>query len=86
MADIARAWRTREQIEQEREAQAWASLRAERDRRLRECDWVMLPDAPTPAGTTLEHWEVYRQALRDITEQPGAPFDVEWPIPPGTTQ
>src|SRR5690606_42159704 len=42
MADIARAWRTREQIEQEREAQAWASLRAERNRRLAETDWIML--------------------------------------------
>lgn len=83
MADIAKAWRTREQIEQEREAQAWASLRAERNRRLAETDWIMLPDAPVPAGTTREQWQAYRQALRDVPQQPGAPYDVTWPEPPG---
>lgn len=83
MADIARAWRTREQIEQEREAQAWVSLRAERNRRLSETDWIMLPDAPCPAGTTREQWQAYRQALRDVPQQPGAPYDVTWPEPPG---
>ena len=83
MADIARAWRTKEQIEQEREAHAWASLRAERNRRLAETDWIMLPDAPCPAGTTREQWQAYRQALRDVPQQPGAPYDVTWPEPPG---
>lgn len=27
-------------------------------------------------------WEVYRQALRDITAQTGFPFTVEWPAKP----
>lgn len=27
-------------------------------------------------------WAVYRQALRDIPEQPGFPWDVEWPTKP----
>ncbi|MBQ7435453.1 MAG: phage tail assembly chaperone [Oscillospiraceae bacterium] len=27
-------------------------------------------------------WAEYRQALRDITEQPGFPFEVEWPEKP----
>ena len=28
-------------------------------------------------------WVAYRQALRDITEQPGFPLDVVWPTEPG---
>ena len=28
-------------------------------------------------------WAEYRQALRDIPEQPGFPFDVVFPTPPG---
>ena len=83
MANVQAAWRTREQIEQEREAQAWISLRAERDRRLAATDWIMLPDVSVPPGTTREQWAAYRQALRDVPQQPGAPWDVVWPEPPG---
>lgn len=86
MANVQVAWRTREQLEQEREAQAWASLRAERNRRLAETDWIMLPDAPVPLGTTREQWEAYRRALRDVPQQPGAPYDVTWPEPPQPQQ
>jgi len=75
-------WRTQAEIEAEREAQAWASLREERNRRLAETDWIMLPDAPVPVGTTREQWQAYRQALRDVPQQPGAPYDVVWPEPP----
>lgn len=28
-------------------------------------------------------WAKYRQALRDITQQPGFPYDVNWPDEPG---
>lgn len=79
MAQIA--WRSKEQIDQEREAQAWASLRAERDRRLAETDWTQLPDVPLTAEQRAA-WQQYRQALRDVPQQPGAPYDVMWPEPP----
>ena len=82
MANLQAAWRTQQQIDAEREAQAWASLRAERNRRLAETDWIMLPDAPVPPGTTREQWAAYRRALRDVPQQPGAPWDVTWPEPP----
>jgi len=82
MANVQVAWRTREQIEQEREAQAWEALRAERNRRLQSTDWIMLPDAPLPPGTTREQWQAYRQALRDVPQQAGAPYNVVWPEPP----
>jgi len=58
-------------------AQAWANIRARRNTLLAECDWTQLPD--TPADTTA--WAVYRQALRDITDQ-ADPFAIVWPKGP----
>lgn len=58
---------------------AWAGVRAERDRLLAASDWTQLPDVPL---TTKEAWAAYRQALRDITEQPD-PLNIVWPEPPG---
>ena len=57
----------------------WPLVRTERDRRLLASDWTQLPDVPLP---TREAWAGYRQALRDITEQPD-PFNITWPAPPG---
>ncbi len=56
----------------------WPLVRAERDRRLLSSDWTQLPDVPL---ATKEVWAVYRQALRDITEQ-SDPFNLVWPTPP----
>ena len=55
--------------------------RAERDRRLADCDWVSLraADAGTPVPAV---WRSYRQALRDVSQQPGWPCSVVWPVPP----
>lgn len=53
-------------------------LRAERNRRLAECDWTQLPDTPVDATA----WATYRQALRDLTDQEGFPWDVVWPDEP----
>lgn len=55
-----------------------AELRAERNSRLRQCDWTVLPDSPTDRGV----WTVYRQALRDITKQAAFPWGVTWPKEP----
>jgi hypothetical protein len=55
------------------------ALRAERDRLLQACDWTQLPDAPSG---TREAWATYRQALRDVTDQPGFPHAINWPTPP----
>lgn len=56
-------------------------VRAERDRRLAETDWYMMPDYPADPET-LEIVKSYRKALRDITLQSGFPRDVEWPVMP----
>lgn len=45
---------------------------------LSDCDWTQLPDSPVDA----EAWRTYRQKLRDVTNQKGFPFSVDWPAPP----
>lgn len=57
------------------------NVRSERDRRLAETDWYMMPDYPADPET-LEVVKSYRKALRDITLQSGFPRDVEWPMMP----
>ena len=55
-----------------------AAVRAERTKKLAECDWTQLTDAPV--DTTA--WATYRAELRDVTEQAGFPHDVTWPVEP----
>lgn len=57
---------------------AWEAVRYKRNQRLAASDWTQLPDVPL---TTKEAWAAYRQALRDITEQPD-PLNIVWPEPP----
>ena len=54
------------------------AARKERDRLLLACDWAVLPDAQTERTA----WENYRQALRDVPEQAGFPYTIEWPEKP----
>lgn len=59
-----------------------AELRAERDRRLQECDWTQLPDVALSAASVSD-FATYRQALRDVPQQLGFPnTDVIWPTRP----
>ncbi len=74
-------WRTQDDIDAEKQAQAWTALRMERDRRIAATDWTQLSDAPLTSGEQIE-WQQYRQALRDVPQQPGAPHKVIWPEPP----
>ncbi|MGF6981437.1 hypothetical protein QFZ99_000913 [Paraburkholderia atlantica] len=39
-------------------------------------------DAPANVRTNADAWRTYRQALRDIPQQAGFPFSVEWPERP----
>jgi hypothetical protein len=57
--------------------------RAERDRLLADSDKHTLADrwaAMSAAQQTA--WATYRQALRDVPEQPGFPQSIQWPIKP----
>lgn len=54
-------------------------IRQKRARYLQASDWTQLPDVPLESRAA---WAEYRQALRDVPEQPGFPVNVEWPVPP----
>ena len=58
-----------------------AQVREKRTKLLRDTDWTQSLDAPISAESR-EELRLYRQALRDITEQAGFPLDVTWPEPP----
>lgn len=58
-----------------------ANARLERTARLQACDWVVTKaqetGQPVPAP-----WREYRQALRDVSLQPGWPLQIDWPLQP----
>lgn len=54
-------------------------VRAQRNTLLAQSDWTALTDTVLPEDVKLEY-EVYRQALRDITLQEGFPKAVIWPV------
>jgi len=60
-------------------AKPMAELRAERDRRLAETDWMASSDV-----TLADNWKTYRQSLRDVPAQSGVTGldDVTWPTKP----
>jgi hypothetical protein len=71
--------------QRDRIREAWAAVRAERNRRLAETDWVVARayerGEPVP-----EAWATYRQALRDLPEQltdeQVLAGNIPWPEPP----
>ena len=68
----------------ERIAALATEVRAARAARLAGCDWTQLLDAGQRLGADgAQQWGLYRQALCDITAQPGFPGRVVWPVAPG---
>ena len=59
----------------QKDAEQAKNVRADRNKRIADCDWTQLPDAPVDAAV----WATYRQALRDIPTQAGFPWEVTWP-------
>ena len=56
-------------------------LRAERNNKLAECDWVVVK-AQEDGTAVPAAWVTYRQALRDITDTYSSIDDVVWPDKP----
>ena len=55
-------------------------IRDERNDRLSETDWMVLPDSPHQRNMEdRAHLWLYRKALRDITQTFASPEDVVWP-------
>lgn len=61
-----------------KEAQAWTTLRTDRNARLAACDWTQLQDAHLSAEKK-SAWADYRQALRDLPDTVTDPAQVTWP-------
>lgn len=56
-------------------------LRGERNFQISLTDYLMMPDYPMDDAPRAA-WMAYRQVLRDLPDQPGFPFEVEWPERP----
>lgn len=67
--------KTQDEIDADTQAQA-AKIRAARNALLLACDWTQGKDIPDSVSAP---WATYRQALRDIPNQTGFPWSVEWP-------
>ena len=64
-------------------------VREERNTKLNETDWRITLEVEKASVDGLgiqvpTVWSTYRQALRDITSQPGFPHNVTWPEEPNT--
>lgn len=66
----------------------WEELRMIRNHLLFNSDWTQIPDSPL-TSTKKAEWQVYRQALRDLTNNIVDPKPLvldltnsSWPIPP----
>lgn len=72
------------------EAELFQRLRAERDSRLTATDYLLMPDYPI-SDDQRAVVQAYRQALRDLPAQSGAPWDgggeaTPWPEIPSVLQ
>lgn len=56
-------------------------VRAERDSKIAETDYLAMPDYPLSDGDRVKVF-AYRQALRDVPTQEGFPREVVWPEVP----
>jgi hypothetical protein len=57
------------------------SVRSQRTQALKDSDWTQLDDTPFDNAKKMA-WANYRQALRDIPDQAGFPWDIQWPTQP----
>ena len=75
-----------EEIQAKKKEIAFAGLRNKRDALLSATDYAAMPDYPLAADKKAALM-TYRQALRDLPSQPGAPWDgggteTPWPVNP----
>jgi len=61
-----------------KDAEQAKSVRTSRGEKLKDSDWTQVADAPVDKAA----WATYRQALRDVTQQSGFPWTIEWPTQP----
>lgn len=66
--------------ESERTAQKWLEIRALRNSKLQETDWVVAKASETGVAVS-DDWKTYRQALRDVPTQSDVD-NITWPTKP----
>jgi hypothetical protein len=59
----------------QKDAEQAKNVRQTRNDKLKECDWTQLADSTADK----QAWATYRQALRDVPNQVGFPWTVDWP-------
>ena len=62
----------------QKDAEQAKNVRQTRNDKLKECDWTQLADSTADK----QAWATYRQALRDVPNQAGFPWTVDWPETP----
>lgn len=67
-----------EKTPEEKLAETEEEVRSKRDRLIADTDYLLCADYPISAED-LEAVKAYRQALRDVPQQEGFPYDVVWP-------
>tara|TARA_R110002167_G_C12702170_1_gene653690 strand:- start:4967 stop:5401 length:435 start_codon:yes stop_codon:yes gene_type:complete len=68
-------------VQKQEDVYAERNIRYRRDDLLQQSDWIVIKSYERGQNIPAE-WEMYRQALRDITEQTGFPYEVTWPTKP----
>lgn len=76
--DAQGAWSQSWSVEQLPQADAEHNVRNKRDSLLASSDWTQVADAPINQA----EWAAYRQALREVSQQAGFPYNVVWPTEP----
>ena len=71
-------WTQTWRVMQLSEDKATVNVRAKRNQLLADSDWTQLADSPVDKDA----WAVYREALRNLPEQAGFPYSVQWPVAP----
>jgi hypothetical protein len=72
------AWKTNWVIQPIPDSEEAVKVRADRNQRLKDSDWSRLDDV----NVNKLAWADYRQTLRDIPQQAGFPWDIQWPSAP----
>lgn len=67
----------------QKDADQGKAVRADRNARLAACDWTQLVDSPLDPDAKAA-WQLYRETLRMVPQQPGFPWEINWPPEPGT--
>lgn len=67
-------------LEEELKIDKWNNIKQHRNVLLAETDYTQLPDTNIDRLSKVE-FQVYRQILRDITNQPD-PYNIQWPVKP----